>query len=304
MANRNFPNGGKIYMEHVNAALLDCEFTVAATNASGVTGLKGGLIPAVYMHTSTTPSAGNPNPAAGYAIVQLGDNFNGLYGCYSQLISPNSGSSLLVASAGLTAGLVYTITIMGTTTVAAWHTLGVPAGIAPAVGVSFVAANTSAVGTGAVQVPKVTGSGALSMELMGNPNLQLISSNPNQGASGYYPYLIFRFMSATAAAPTFSGSALGTHAHDLLIKGGQAASTTNDIAYYATDILGKEQATDATIAGSASATKGGVIAISAGTPAGTISAPAISMVLATPADGTVVKLGMLLSNSSVTVGSW
>lgn len=50
-----------------------------------------------------------------------------------------------------------------------------------------------------------------------------------------------------------------SHAHDLLVKGGQIASTTNDIAHYATDILGKEAATDATIAGSASATKGGVI---------------------------------------------
>lgn len=50
-----------------------------------------------------------------------------------------------------------------------------------------------------------------------------------------------------------------THAHDLLVKGGQAASTTNNVAHYATDILGKEAATDATIAGSASATKGGVL---------------------------------------------
>lgn len=50
-----------------------------------------------------------------------------------------------------------------------------------------------------------------------------------------------------------------THAHDLLVKGGQAGSTTNDIAHYATDILGKEAATDATIAKAASATKGGVM---------------------------------------------
>lgn len=55
----------------------------------------------------------------------------------------------------------------------------------------------------------------------------------------------------------------GAHAHDLLIKGGQIASTTNDIAYYATDILGKEQATDKTILGSASATKGGVLSAAA-----------------------------------------
>lgn len=54
------------------------------------------------------------------------------------------------------------------------------------------------------------------------------------------------------------------HSHDLLIKGGQAAASTAALAWYATDILGKEAATDKTIAGSASATKGGVIAVAAG----------------------------------------
>lgn len=50
-----------------------------------------------------------------------------------------------------------------------------------------------------------------------------------------------------------------THAHDLKIIGGQAATTNNELGHYATDILGKEAATDATIAGADSATKGGVI---------------------------------------------
>lgn len=50
-----------------------------------------------------------------------------------------------------------------------------------------------------------------------------------------------------------------THAHDLKIIGGQAATTDNEIGHYATDILGKEAATDATIAKADSATKGGVM---------------------------------------------
>lgn len=51
-----------------------------------------------------------------------------------------------------------------------------------------------------------------------------------------------------------------THTHNLLVKGGQASSTTNDIAIYGSlDTLGKEQASDATMVGSASATKGGVV---------------------------------------------
>lgn len=89
----------------------------------------------------------------------------------------------------------------------------------------------------------------------------------------------------TNSAPAFTGSALATHAHDLLVKGGQIASTTNDIAHYATDILGKEAATDATITGAASATKGGVIATTAGTPAGTVAAPVFTGTATTAAPG-------------------
>lgn len=49
------------------------------------------------------------------------------------------------------------------------------------------------------------------------------------------------------------------HAHDLKIIGGQAGTTDNEVGHYATDILGKEAATDATIAKADSATKGGVL---------------------------------------------
>ncbi len=116
----------------------------------------------------------------------------------------------------------------------------------------------------------------------------------------------------TNSAPTFTGSALATHAHDLLIKGGQAGSTTNDIAHYPTDILGKEAATDATILGSASATKGGVLAVTAGTPAGTVSAPTftgsaasltgtVSYAVAAPATGSLVSVSLFLDGSSVTI---
>lgn len=93
----------------------------------------------------------------------------------------------------------------------------------------------------------------------------------------------------TIAAPTFTGSALAAHAHDLLVKGGQAAATTNDLAHYATDILGKEAATDATITGAASGTKGGVITVTAGTPAGTISAPVFTGT-APAVNGTIPEL--------------
>jgi hypothetical protein len=80
----------------------------------------------------------------------------------------------------------------------------------------------------------------------------------------------------TVAAPVFTGSALGTHAHNLLVKGGAAGGIDEAIGVEGTDTLAKDAATDRTIAGADSATKGGVIAITGGTPAGTNSAPAFT----------------------------
>jgi hypothetical protein len=57
---------------------------------------------------------------------------------------------------------------------------------------------------------------------------------------------------------------VAAHAHDVLIKGGQAAASTAAVAHYATNIMGKEAATDATITGADSATKGGVQSLSQG----------------------------------------
>lgn len=184
MANRNWASGGKIYSMHTMPVLLDCNFVIDSTNGNGlgIRSLKGPAISAVYMHTSSTPAAGSPNPASGTIVVQLADNYNrSLSGAFS-IVSPASGASLLVASAGLTVGVAYIITILGTTTTAAWHALGVPAGVAPAVGVSFIAAATSALGTGAVQITAAAGAGICSIETVGDPNLS-IAPDPtaNQG---------------------------------------------------------------------------------------------------------------------------
>lgn len=184
MANRNFASGGKLYSMHVMPVLLDCNFVVDSTNGNGlgIRNLKGPAVSAVYMHTSATPATGNPNPAAGTIVIHLTDNYNRSFSGFDSKVSPASGSSLLVASAGLTVGIAYIITILGTTTTAAWHALGVPAGVTPAVGVSFIAAATSALGTGAVQITAAAGTGICSIETVGDPNLS-IAPDPtaNQG---------------------------------------------------------------------------------------------------------------------------
>lgn len=104
-----------------------------------------------------------------------------------------------------------------------------------------------------------TGGEALSAAQIGLGVIQFVEFD--QGLSGY----IVAYNSATGKVQVFdsasgaSGTVDASHAHDLLIKGGQASATSNVTAHYATDIFGKEAATDATIAGDDSATKGGVI---------------------------------------------
>lgn len=187
MANRNFANGKSIYIPHVKPVLIDCNFVVDSTNGNGlgIRSLKGPMVQNVFMHTTASAGAGNsnpntpnvavinPNPASGTIVVQLQDNFNRIYSGIRSIVSPVSGSSLLVASAGLTVGVAYIITSLGTTTTAAWHALGVPAGVAPAVGVAFIAKATSALGTGAVMITAAAGSGVASIESVGDSNLAI-----------------------------------------------------------------------------------------------------------------------------------
>lgn len=78
----------------------------------------------------------------------------------------------------------------------------------------------------------------------------------------------FVYVPATGRIVAYGNGGVITHSHDLTIIAGQAAASTAAIAYYATDILGKEAVTDKTIAGSASATKGGVVSNTVDTSGG------------------------------------
>lgn len=204
MANRSWSNAGHFYAPHVMPILLDCNFTVAAADSAGLglTGLKGPGVAAVYMHTSTTPAAGNPNPASGYFIVQLQDNYYKYFTGLMGLITPASGTPILVASAGVVANTTYVITVVGTTTTAGWQSLGVPVGVTPAVGVAFVAiATTTAAGTGAVQVPHVNGTGVTQIEMIGIPGTTLSTTSAN-GTPVASPYIMGRFIGPTNSSTT------------------------------------------------------------------------------------------------------
>jgi hypothetical protein len=188
-------NRGHFYVPHVTPVIVDCNFVVAAADAGGlgITNLKGQGVQNVFMHTSQTPGRGsngylNPNPAAGYIAVQLADNFSRLYQLFSSFSPPLSGSNLNVdaGSAALTAGVMYVITAVGTSTAADWLALGVPAGVAPAVGVAFIALVTGAgAGNGTVQLAKAGLSVATDIEVIGTPSTSLhpvpVAGSPHVG---------------------------------------------------------------------------------------------------------------------------
>lgn len=178
MANRNFPNS-RIYTPHVMPVLLDCNFVVDSANGNGlgIRNLKGGYVANVFMHTSSTPAPGNPNPASGVIVVQLQDGYSRYFGGFSGQIS-NIGASVT----SLTANVAYVITSLGTATLAQWVAAGLPVGMTPAVGAAFIAAASGTIGGSATAAPSATsGSGIDHIEILGDPN-QTIA--PNRSVSG------------------------------------------------------------------------------------------------------------------------
>lgn len=188
MANRNWASGGKIYSMHVSPVLLDCNFVVDSTNGNGlgIRNLKGPVIQAVYMHTTATAAAGNPNPAAGTIVVQFADNYNRSLSGFNAIASPVSGTSLTATVAHTPVIIVSLGTATPAQSLANFQAVGLPRGIVPAVGVSFVPTVSATIGlSAAVEVAAATGSGVASIETLGNPNLS-IAPNPgaNQGFGG------------------------------------------------------------------------------------------------------------------------
>lgn len=178
MANRNFISGGRIYSMHVSPVLVDMNFQVDNTSTTGITALKGPTVEAVYMNSAAATPA--KTIAAGTILVQLQDNYMGLYGMTTSIISPNSGSDVKIDNSAMTAGVGYTITTLGNATAAKWVAIGVPIGITPAVGVNFIAATNGGAGntlTSRVQTSATTGSGVATIELLKNPNSDI---NPAQ----------------------------------------------------------------------------------------------------------------------------
>ncbi len=210
-------------VSHTSTSLTGIPSTAALSVGMGVSGsglAVGTTIAAIVSGTAITLSAATStsttptvtywvhpgaNVPAGYMVVNLQDNYNSfLYG-KAAFVAPPSGSSVLVASAGVVLGTVYTITILGTTSAAQWQSIGLPANITPALGVSFIATKTgTATGTGAVQVPLAAGAGVFDVEVVGNPSVMNSNGAYVLGAGNGTQLLLACYADSSADAPVIA----------------------------------------------------------------------------------------------------
>jgi hypothetical protein len=154
--------------------------SITATQAGTINGrllAVGGGNGAVTLSDTNAVTLSPPAASGGGVIVvQLQDNFNRSLSGIKALISPASGTDLKIDNAALTPGVAYIITTLGDATAAKWHAMGVPSGVTPAVGVSFIAlsdggsTNTS---SSRVQTTALAGSGIMTIETVGDPNLSI-----------------------------------------------------------------------------------------------------------------------------------
>lgn len=199
--------------------LLRTKFSVLSTNPAGVVAIPslsagtfggpsvssagyGRGIAQVYGFSSA-PAAGN-NVASGNLSVQLTDPYKDFLGYTWDISSVVTGGAISI-TAGLTAGVMYQIVTVGTSTVANWQAEGVPVGVTPQPGVVFIAA-TAAAGTGTGTVKALASSQVTTLELGGDPALTL-NPNPVQGGStfglGAGGWLYFQlFKTAALQQPT------------------------------------------------------------------------------------------------------
>lgn len=117
MSNRLGYNGGRFYDFLTQPVRVDCNFVVDATNGLGITSLNGAGVKNVFMHTSTTPTSNNgylnPNPAAGYALIQLKSGYIKYSGGFTGFAAPLTGSALAINGSALTVGAPNTIVTVG-----------------------------------------------------------------------------------------------------------------------------------------------------------------------------------------------
>ena len=103
--------------------------TITAINSTSAITISAATSTSVSGGTITYVAAGNPNPAPGYALIQLSANYNRYLGGFSGFASPTAGSTLAINATALTIGDAYIVASPG-------HAAAGQATIAPVADVS------------------------------------------------------------------------------------------------------------------------------------------------------------------------
>lgn len=187
------PQDGSSVIPDNNAVPLPINFTVSTgsaaagsvwTDGSGnLYTVSSALVAGTLLKTTGTNA---PVPAAGTLTFVSGTGST----------TPLTYSA---AVAGLATGYSFALTVSDTN-LQDWNAVGLPKGITPAVGASFVAKATGAgASTGTVIAPGV--SGITSIEVVGDPNLSLApqaqGGSPNVGG-----WILVQFLGATSSSVT------------------------------------------------------------------------------------------------------
>jgi hypothetical protein len=234
-------NGAKIGMNVCTPQECFLNFVVDSTNGNGL-GVRSirsnGFVERVFMYsTHASSSNGNPNwiaktnmfpngnpvtTASGIILIQMKQNFNHVIGAQFGQIAPVSGSSLKVDNgATLTIGAPYVVvsvdSVVATApTAAQLAALGLPVGVAPAVGEVFVALATgaSSANVSTMRVQAIVPVNFMQVQGLGDSN-QAISTNISQFAG--------QILAFQCLAPTVTG---GTSAFEAPLIGTQPADGT------------------------------------------------------------------------------
>lgn len=119
-----------LYSKVAGLTYVNCAITIGSSGA--VTSFSGNLVSSVTL----------PTNAVGQYQINLNDMYNAVVDYHFALKGPLNATPTAIT--GLTPGIAYSISTLGSATAAQWTTAGVPTGVTAAVGVVFVAAATSA----------------------------------------------------------------------------------------------------------------------------------------------------------------
>jgi hypothetical protein len=192
-------------------------------DGSGVIPQQGPPVPITFTISSGSATAGSvwtdglghlytvtTTVSSGTTLLTTGVGIPGNNGVGTLTFVSGTGSTTALtfsaAAAGYATGFTFATTVSDTN-LADWQAVGLPSGLTPTVGQSFIAKSTGAgASTGTVIAPGVSGVG--SIEVIGDPN-QSFAPQPQGGSPFVGGWILVQFLQNGSVATPASGSVIG-----------------------------------------------------------------------------------------------